>query len=248
MNVHRHVGRGEVARAAAHAVADLIRAAIQARGIARLLVAASGIHAEVLAPLVRAPGVAWGNVELFQASELMGLAADHPASSRQFLFEHLILPARIGRYHLLDGGGDAERRCREVGAALAAAPADIALVDVGENGRLAFNEPPADFTSERPYLLVQLELAGRIQQMEPGRFPTLTDVPSQAITISVRQLLKASAILCTVAEAHVAPAIRRCMEGPVSPLAPASILKTHPDTRLFLEANVAALLGAPKLG
>jgi glucosamine-6-phosphate deaminase len=248
MNVHRHPDRIQMARAAAEEAADLIGAAISARGIARILVAASELHVEFFEELVRAPGIAWGNVELFQTSEFVGLAVDHPASARNFVFETLIHPARLGRYHLLDGGSDPERVCRDVGAALAVAPVDVALAELAQDARIAFNEPPADFNSERPYVVVQLDAPGRCQQVEVGRFTTLADVPLQAITVSVRQLLKAKTILCLVAGARMAPTVRRCVEGPVSPLAPASILQTHSDTRLFLEPRAAELLGDPSAG
>jgi glucosamine-6-phosphate deaminase len=229
-------------RAAAAQAAELIRRAQGARGRARILVATGGSQFEFLAALTAAPGVVWGNVELFHLDEYVGLGIAHPASFRKYLFDRLITPTRIGRYHLLDGERDPERTCREIGAALAAAPVDVAFAGIGENGHLAFNDPPADFQTEKPYLIVRLDEACRRQQVGEGWFPTMADVPERAISISVRQLLKAKAIVSVVPDARKADAVKRCLEGPLSPLAPASILRTHPDVTVYLDRESSALL------
>jgi glucosamine-6-phosphate deaminase len=129
-----------------------------------------------------------------------------------------------------------------VGAQLCAAPVDVAFAGIGENGHLAFNDPPADFAGEEPYVIVRLDEACRRQQVGEGWFATLAEVPERAISISIRQLLKASEIVCVVPDARKAEAVRRCLEGPVSPLAPASILQTHARTSVYLDRESSSLL------
>jgi glucosamine-6-phosphate deaminase len=179
---------------------------------------------------------------LFHLDEYIGLPRTHPASCRRYLLERVIRPTGITQYHLLDGEADAETVCREVGAALAAVPADLALVGIGENGHLAFNDPPADFEAEAPYLVVQLDEACRRQQLGEGWFPTLDAVPKRAITMSIRQIMKTRKILCTVPDARKAAAVKRCLTGEISPLAPASILRRHPDVTLLMDKAAASLL------
>ena len=229
-------------RAAAARAAELIRAALAARGKARILVATGNSQLAFLDALTREPEVAWGEVEMFHLDEYVGLGIEHPASFRKYLFDRFITKTRVGRYHLLDGVHDPERVCREVGAELGAREVDVAFAGIGENGHLAFNDPPADFQTEKPYLIVRLDEACRQQQVGEGWFPSLAEVPERAITISVRQLLKAKTILCVAPEARKAEAVRRCLKGAVSPLAPASILQTHPDTTVFLDRESAAKL------
>ncbi len=231
-----------LARAAAAQAAGVIRRAIAEKRTARILVATGSSQVEFLASLAREPAVDWGEVELFHVAEYVGLGIDHPASCRKFLFDHLITPTRVGRYHLLDGANDPERVCREEGGHLTSAPIDLALAGIGENGRIAFNSPPADFQTEKPYIIVRLDEACRRLPVGQGGFESLADVPERAISISVRHLLKAKTLICPVPDARKADAVKRCLEGPVSPLAPASILRTHPDATLCLDPHSAAAL------
>jgi glucosamine-6-phosphate deaminase len=229
-------------RAAASAAARIIRETIAQRGTARVLAATGASQFELLAALIREPGIAWGEVELFHLDEYVGLPVTHPASFRKYLFDRLITPVRVGRYHLLHGDIDPERVCREAGAELAAVPVDLAFAGIGENGHLAFNDPPADFATEKPYLVVRLDEACRRQQVGEGWFADLADVPERAISISVRQLMKAKTIIAAVPDARKAAAVKRCVEGEISPLAPASILRTHPDATLYLDRDSSAKL------
>lgn len=245
MRIRLFADQAALGRAAAAQAATLIRAAIARRQRARVLVATGNSQLAFLAALVAEPDIAWSAVELFHLDEYVGLPFAHPASFRKYLSERVIDRVRPGRYHLLNGEHDPERVCLEEGAELASAPIDVAFAGIGENGHLAFNDPPADFQTERPYLIVRLDEACRRQQVGEGWFKTLAEVPERAISISVRQLLKAHAILTIVPEARKAEAVRRCLEGPVSPLAPASILQTHPEVTVFLDAASAALLRDP---
>ena len=231
-----------LALAAAHDAASRIRAAIAARGLARIVAATGTSQIAFLDQLTRQTDLDWSSVELFHLDEYIGLPDDHPASFRRYLRERLIRPAGIVRCHLIDGQGDPDEVCKELGRNLAAGPIDVAFVGIGENSHLAFNDPPADFETERPYLVVRLDDACRRQQVGEGWFKTMQDVPERAITMSIRQILKAQAIVAVVPESRKAAAVRACVEGELSPMAPASILRTHQDTTLFLDEESAALL------
>jgi glucosamine-6-phosphate deaminase len=154
----------------------------------------------------------------------------------------LIQKTGIEKYFLLDAQKDPLEVIRYTSQALLSAPIDVAFVGIGENGHLAFNDPPADFETEKPYLIVELDEACRRQQLGEGWFPTLEDVPQRAISMSVRQILKVKKILCIVPDARKANAVQACCEGKISPMAPASILRSHPDTTVYLDVHSAALL------
>jgi glucosamine-6-phosphate deaminase len=230
-----------MSRAAAEQAAQIIRNAIAERGHARIVVATGVSQLDFLESLAAAAGIAWENVEMFHLDEYVGIGPDHPASFRRFLLDRLINKAGITRYHLLDGEHDAERVADEVGRELAAAPVDVAFVGIGENGHLAFNDPPADFETEEPYLVVELDEACRRQQLGEGWFPTFDDVPRRAVSMSIRQILKAREILCIVPDARKARAVRDCLAGAVNPFFPASALQRHSKTIVFLDRDSAAL-------
>ncbi len=231
-----------LANAAAEQAAGQIRNAISEKGSARIIAATGASQFEFLDALTAAPDVQWKRVEMFHLDEYIGLPLSHPASFRSYLLKRLINKVGITRYHLLDGESDPASVAREVGAELASAPVDVAFVGIGENGHLAFNDPPADFETEEPYLIVQLDEACRRQQMGEGWFASLADVPRTALSMSVRQILKAQEIICIVPDARKARAVAACFEGEVSPNAPASILRTHPRCTVYLDKDSAALL------
>jgi glucosamine-6-phosphate deaminase len=179
---------------------------------------------------------------MFHLDEYIGLPVDHPASFRKYLLERLIGPAGITRHHLLDGERDPASVCREVGALIRKEPIDVALVGIGENGHLAFNDPPADFETEAPYLVVRLDERCRLQQVGEGWFASLADVPETAISMSVRQILDAKSIVCVVPDKRKAEAVRASLEGAVDPMTPASILQRHHDITIYLDRESASLL------
>lgn len=229
-------------RAAALQAAEAIRSAIQKTNRARMIAATGVSQFELLDALTSLPDIDWERVEMFHLDEYIGLPADHPASFRKYLRERLIDKVGITQYHLLDGEQDPADVMRRVGDALTSAPIDVAMVGIGENGHLAFNDPPADFETEEPYLVVTLDDACRQQQFGEGWFKTLADVPRQAISMGIRQILKARKIVCVVPDARKAKAVAACLEAEISPLAPASILRTHPNTTIYLDKSSAALL------
>ena len=231
-----------LARAAAEQASTAIRWAIQDHGQARVIAATATSQLEFLDALTKAPDIDWQRVEVFHLDEYIGLPVTHPGSFRKMLLEQLIQKTGIPRYHLLDGDGDPAEVVRRVGKALSSAPVDIAFVGIGENGHLAFNDPPADFQTTAPYLIVNLDEACRLQQVGEAWFADISQVPTQAISMSVRQILKAKEILAVAPDTRKAQAVKACFEGEISPMAPASILRTHPNTTIYLDTNSAALL------
>lgn len=242
MRIETYGDRQAMSHAAAAHAAAVLRSAIEERGAARIIAATGASQFDFLAALTPVPGIDWPRVEMFHLDEYIGLPIDHPASFRKYLLERLIAPTGIVRYHLLDGESDAARVAEDVGRELAAAPIDVAFVGIGENSHLAFNDPPADFVTEQPYIIVALDEACRRQQVGEGWFASIAEVPSHAISMSVSQILKSREIICIVPDARKAAAVKACVEGDVSPMAPASILQRHANTTLYLDRASAALL------
>jgi glucosamine-6-phosphate deaminase len=228
-------------RAAADAAARL-RRTIAERGAANLLVATGASQFEVLAALIAAEGVDWPKITGFHLDEYLGLPASHPASFRRYLKERLVDRVPLGAFHYIDGEADPATECRRVGELIRRHPIDVALVGIGENGHLAFNDPPADFETEEPYIVVKLDDACRRQQFGEGWFPTFDAVPDRAISMSIRQIMKSRVILCSVPDRRKATAVRAALEGPVTPDVPASILQQHPDATIYLDPPAAELL------
>ena len=227
--------------AAEHAAASL-RRTIEELGSARIIAATGASQFEFLNALTAVPDVSWQDVEMFHLDEYIGLPSTHPASFRRYLLDRLIRKVGIRSYHLLDGEGEPDEVIRRRGEELRLRQVDIAFVGIGENGHLAFNDPPADFETEEPFLVVELDEACRRQQVGEGWFREISEVPRQAISMSIRQILKAREILAIVPDARKAQAVSACCQGPVSPLAPASILQRHSNTTLFLDKESARLL------
>jgi glucosamine-6-phosphate deaminase len=248
VQIKTFVDRAALSRAAADHAAAALRRAVGDQGYARIIAATGASQFEFLDALTSAPGIEWPRVEMFHLDEYVGLPLQHPASFRKYLLERLIGKVGLTRYHLLDGEADAARVAERVGRELARAPADLAFVGIGENGHLAFNDPPADFETETPYLIVTLDEACRRQQVGEGWFASIAEVPSQAISMSVRQILKTREIICIVPDARKAPAVTACVEGDISPMAPASILRTHGNTTLYLDRESASLLSSAARG
>jgi glucosamine-6-phosphate deaminase len=242
MQIKTYRDRLTMSRAAAGRAAQALRDAIESRGGARIVAATGASQLDFLDALTGLPGIDWTRVEMFHLDEYIGLPIDHPASFRKYLLDRLIRKAGIVRYHLLDGERDASRVADQIGGEITKAPVDISFIGIGENGHVAFNDPPADFATEQPYLIVTLDGACRRQQVGEGWFASFDEVPSQAISMSVRQILKSREIICVVPDARKAAAVKTCVEGAVSPAAPASILRTHASTTLYLDRDSAALL------
>jgi glucosamine-6-phosphate deaminase len=237
----------DMAKVAAEQAAAELRGVIEKRGKARIVAATGAAQFEFLEALTSWPGIDWTRVEMFHLDEYIGLPASHPASFCRFLKERLIQKTGITKHFLLDGEQDPVEVIRRTGEVLQAAPVDLAFVGIGENGHLAFNDPPADFETQEPYIVVKLDEACRRQQLGEGWFASLTDVPEGAISMSIRQILKATKIICIVPDARKAKAVKACLEGEIGPLAPASILRTHANTTIYLDQHSAGLLNPATL-
>ncbi len=232
-----------LAKTASERAASTLKKALAARGHARIIAATGAAQFDFLEALTARRDIDWPNVEMFHLDEYIGISPDHPASFVKFLQDRLVSKTGMVQNHFLNGKSDAATIAKEEGAALASAPIDIAFVGVGENGHLAFNDPPADFETEEPYLIVNLDEACRNQQVGEGWFKDLSEVPTQALSMSIRQILKADQIIAIVPDTRKAKAVKACFgAGEISPMAPASILRNHSNTEIYLDRNSAALL------
>jgi glucosamine-6-phosphate deaminase len=229
---------------AADLAAGAIAAAVRERGKAEIVLATGASQFQMLAALVQAPNVDWSHVTMFHLDEYIGLPATHPASFRKYLRERFVENVGpLAAVRFVEGDRpDLREECRRLGQLISAARIDVAMVGIGENGHLAFNDPPADFQTEAPYLVVNLDEACRRQQLGEGWFKTLADVPRQAISMSVRQIMKSRRIVCTVPDLRKARAVRDAVEGPVTNSCPASILREHGDCTLLLDKESSSML------
>ena len=235
----------EMGRQAADDAARLISRAIAERGVANIVVATGASQFEVLAALIASPGIDWPRVVGFHLDEYVGLPASHPASFRRYLKERFVDRVPLKSFHYLNGETRPHEECHRVGDLIRQHEIDIALVGIGENGHLAFNDPPADFDTQEPYIVVDLDEACRRQQLGEGWFSTLDEVPRQAVSMSIRQIVKSRAIVCSVPDLRKAEAVKDALQGPVAPHVPASILQQHPCVAIYLDPQAASRLERP---
>ena len=235
--------RKSMAAAASLQAANAICLAIAERGKARIVAATAASQQEFLKSLKHAAGIDWSRVEAFHLDEYIALPMSHPGSFRKMFLEQFIEPTGISTYHLLHGDGDIADVVQQAGQAIRSAPIDVAFIGIGENGHLAFNDPPADFETADPYIVVQLDAACRRQQVGEGWFRDLSEVPQRAISMSVRQILAAQELIVIVPGSNKVEAVERCFGGPVTPMAPGSILRTHPNATVYLDRDSAARIG-----
>lgn len=219
-----------------------MRQAVAQRGTARLIVATGSSQFEVLNALVQTDGIDWTAIDGFHLDEYVGLPSSHPASFCGYLKERFVNRVALRSFHYLDGLSDPSTVCDQAERAIRSAPIDLALIGIGENGHLAFNDPPADFETKRAYHVVQLDEACRLQQVGEGWFASLADVPTHAISMTISQILQAHRIVCSVPDSRKARAVADSIEGPVTPLVPASILRQHPRATIVLDRAAAGLL------
>ena len=233
----------ELGKAAATFAAERINAAIAARKAANIILATGASQFEMFASLVTQP-VDWRRVTAFHLDEYVGLPESHRAGLGRYLKERFL--AKLSRhpraFHFIDGRGDPIVECARISGIIRKHPIDVALVGIGENGHLAFNDPPADFDTREPFIVVAPDEAARRQQVGEGWFDTLEEVPTQAISVSIRQIMSSRTIVCAVPDERKAQAIRNTAEGELSNMIPASILRQHADCRLFLDPPAASLL------
>jgi glucosamine-6-phosphate deaminase len=236
----------EMAKAAAGHAASALSERLKHQESARVLAATGASQLAFLELLTQDHDVAWDRIELFHLDEYIGLGCQNSASFARYIRQRIIEPTGITRYHLLDGSRKPEDVIAEANTALSARPVDLAFVGIGENSHLAFNDPPANFHTHDPYIVVELDEACRRQQVGEGWFRTLEDVPRQAISISIQQILSTREILCIVPDHRKAQAVKDSVESQVTPAVPASILQTHPNTTIYLDQESASLLSADR--
>ncbi len=244
MNIHIFSSTQALGKAAGAAAATLIRETITQKGTANIILATGTSQFETIKQLTAEGGIDWSAVTMFHLDEYIGLPITHRASFRKYLKERFLdqVPPLKAAY-LIDGETDPEAETERLGQLIGQHPIDVALVGIGENGHLAFNDPPADFDTEKPYLIVNLDGPCRAQQFNEGWFESIDDVPLQAISMSVRQIMKSAHIICSVPDERKAQAVKDSLEQPVSNLHPASILQQHPDCSFYLDQESAKLLG-----
>lgn len=236
LEVRSFPDRVSMGRAAARRVAEIIRAAVQKRGEARVVFACAPSQDEFLAALLQ-EDVEWGSVVVFHMDEYVGLPAEHPQSFRtylrQHLLDHIVTPRKV---HLIAGEADPAETCAAYALALSEKPLELVCMGIGENGHLAFNDPPvADFADPCMVKLVELDAACRQQQVNDGCFAALDQVPTHALTLTIPALLSAAAISCVVPGERKAAAVAETLLGPVSTTCPASILRTHANAVLHVD-------------
>jgi glucosamine-6-phosphate deaminase len=235
--------KATLGEAAAKLGAEAIREAIARKGTASIIVATGASQFELLQNLVAVSDIDWSKVTAFHLDEYVGMPTTHPASFRKFLQERFVGPlgGKVA-FHPIDAETDAAAEAKRVGALIAEHEIDVCFAGIGENCHLAFNDPPADFDTEEPYILVKLDEACRKQQMGEGWFPTLEAVPDEAISMSIRQIMKSRLLILSVPDERKAQAVKDAIEGSVDPLHPASIIQTHPRTVLYLDKHSASRL------
>ncbi len=232
----------ELGVAAGKAAADLIRKALAEKGKANIILATGSSQFETLEQLIK-EDIDWSKITMFHLDEYIGLPESSPASFRKYLKDRFLskVPA-LESVNLVNGEGSPEEECSRLGDIISKNPIDVALVGIGENGHLAFNDPPADFETDKPFLVVNLDEPCRMQQLGEGWFETIEDVPKQAISMSVRQIMKAEHIICSVPDSRKAKAVKDSLEQQVGNDYPSSILQMHPDCRLYLDKASASQL------
>ncbi|NEW81020.1 MAG: glucosamine-6-phosphate deaminase [Mariniphaga sp.] len=226
---------------AANRGAELIRKAIRLNGKANIIVATGASQFEMLNELVK-EDIDWSLVTAFHLDEYIGISENHPASFRKYLKERFVDLISLKEFIYVNGESDPYQECIRLGELISEHPIDVAFIGIGENGHLAFNDPPADFETEEPYLVVKLNDACRRQQLGEGWFPTFNDVPEKAISMSIRQIMKSKAIICTVPDERKATAVRDTLVNDISPECPATILRTQANAVLLLDLAAASLV------
>lgn len=230
----------ELGKKAAQKGAELINKAIAKNGKANIIVATGASQFEMLEELVK-KDIEWSDVTGFHLDEYIGIDETHPASFRKYLKERFVSKVSLKEFQFVNGNG-AETECKRLGEIITKHPVDVAFVGIGENGHLAFNDPPADFETEEPYLVVNLDDDCRKQQLGEGWFPTFDDVPKQAISMSIKQIMKSEHIICSVPDERKSLAVRNTLKSEVSNMVPASVLQKHASTFLFLDKDSASKL------
>ncbi|MDH3709918.1 MAG: glucosamine-6-phosphate deaminase [Cyclobacteriaceae bacterium] len=236
----------ELGKYAAHLGAKLIREGLAQNEAVNIVVATGASQFEMLEELVKAD-LDWSRVKGFHLDEYLDLSIDHPASFRKYLKKRFVEKVPLNEFYYVNGQSNPEEECQRLGKLINEHPISVAFVGIGENAHLAFNDPPADFDTSHPFLVVDLDQACRTQQLNEGWFETLSDVPTRAISMSIKQILTSTHIICTVPDQRKAMAVAKSVEGEVTPMVPASALQTHPQVHMCLDRDSASQLSQTSL-
>lgn len=242
--VEIHPDNAAVGHAAAEAAAEILRAAIAGQGHANLIVATGNSQLSFFTALREKRDIDWQKVTLFHMDEYAGMSPDHPASFRRYLQEKIVAYVHPAAFHGVRGDApDLSQECERYTTLLRDHPADLCCLGIGENGHLAFNDPPFALFDDPVWVkIVKLDEASRRQQVGEGFFASLTDVPTHAVTLTIPALLAARRMLAIVPEQRKAQAVRAALTGPVTTKCPASVLRTVSHARLYLDSESASLL------
>jgi len=244
MNINIYSSKQIMGEAAAQKAAEILKDAINNKGEANFVIATGASQFEFLENLIKIKSIDWSKTTMFHLDEYVGLPEDHPASFRKYLKDRFISKVHPGHFYFVQGDApDSKQECERLNQIISQKEIDVSFVGIGENGHLAFNDPPADFSTEKPYIVVQLDEACRKQQLGEGWFKSLDDIPKRAISMSVKQIMKSKNIICTVPDRRKAEAVKNCFKGDeVSPDFPASILKKHGSCFVFLDGQSSIYL------
>lgn len=243
MEVYIATTKKETSHAAARAASQKLQESIRNQGTVNFIVATGASQFDFLKALTDDSDINWKKTTMFHLDEYIGIPETHPASFRKYLKDRFVEIVQPGTVHLLNGEAhDPQAECDRLNEIISDHPIDVAFVGIGENGHLAFNDPPADFKTEAPYIVVELDERCRLQQVGEGWFNGLDDVPTHAISMSIKQIMKSEKIICTVPDRRKAEAVRVCLQGEITPRHPASILQKHKDCTIYLDSGSSSLL------
>ena len=238
--VNAYTDRRAMGAAAASMIARQILHVLETKPYVRMVFAAAPSQSEMISSLLAIRDIPWDRVTAFHMDDYLDLPSEAPQRFANWLDEHLFSPAPIGVVHRIPAIGIAEEICRDYASLLSEAPIDIACLGIGVNGHIAFNDPPvANFNDPAMVKVVELDATCRQQQVDDNCFPALADVPKQAITLTVPQLMSAEAIFCVVPGPQKRGAVEAALDGPMSTNCPASILRTHPNCKIFLDREAS---------
>ncbi len=235
----------EMAKAAAEKAAELLKSHLEKKPIVYFIAATGASQFEFLDFLCSIEGIEWNRTEMFHLDEYVGISASHPASFRKYLTTRLVERVHPRKAYFIEGDAiEISKECERINKLISSVTIDVAFVGIGENGHLAFNDPPADFDTTDPYIIVNLDQNCRQQQVGEGWFETIEKVPKKAISMSINEIMRAENIICTCPDKRKAEAVVNCLSDKaiVSPQYPASILKNHKSAYCFLDKDSASLL------
>ncbi len=241
MNIIISNTKKELGKVAAQKGAELIQTSILKNGKANIIIATGASQFEMLKELVK-KNINWSKVTCFHLDEYIGMPITHPASFRKYLKERFVDLVNVNEFLYINTEENPDKECKRLKEIIGQLSIDVAFVGIGENGHLAFNDPPADFETEEPYIVVNLDKDCRMQQMGEGWFNTFEDVPKQAISMSINQILKSKSIICSVPDKRKSKAVKGAVQGEVTPMVPSSVLQNHKATWLYLDKEAASLL------